>query len=124
MCQFCGYDYRTANAPAAPKETVKPVIGGVLIILGALVELYVGYILAWTGEAFSGITFGVSDFLTVCGAIVLLLGIVALLGGVLAIMRKHYGLAVLGGVLAIPGGVIPGLVGLILVAMSHDEFKK
>jgi hypothetical protein len=39
-------------------------------------------------------------------------------------MRKFYGLAVLGGVLAVPGFVIPGLVGLILVAMSHDEFKK
>jgi uncharacterized protein (DUF983 family) len=124
VCQFCGYDYRTANAPAAPKETVKPIIGGVLIILGALVELYVGYVLAWTGEAFSGITFGMSDFLTVCGAIVLLLGIVALLGGVLSIMRKVYGLAILGGILSIPGGVIPGLVGLILVAMSHEEFKK
>jgi len=124
VCQFCGHDYRMANAPAAPKETVKPIIGGVLIILGAMVELYVGYVLAWTGEAFSGITFGMSDFLTVCGAIVLILGIVALLGGVLAIMRKVYGLALLGGILSLPGGLIPGLVGLILVAMSHDEFKK
>ena len=124
MCQFCGYDYRTANAPAAPKETVKPIIGGVLIILGALVELYVGYVMAIAGEAFSGITFGVSDILTVCGAIVLLLGIISLLGGIFAIMRKMYGLALLGGILSIPGGVIPGLVGLILVAMSHDEFKK
>jgi hypothetical protein len=124
VCQFCGYDFRTANAPAAPKETVKPIIGGVLVLIGGLIELYVGYVLAWTGEAFSGITFGVSDFLTVCGAIVLLLGIVAVLGGIFAIMRKFYGLAVLGGVLAVPGFVIPGLVGLILVAMSHDEFKK
>lgn len=124
VCQFCGYDYRIANAPAAPKETVKPIIGGVLIILGALVELYVGYVMAIAGEAFSGITFGVSDILTVCGAIVLLLGIISLLGGIFAIMRKMYGLALLGGILSIPGGVIPGLVGLILVAMSHDEFKK
>lgn len=124
VCQYCGYDYRTANAPAAPKETVKPILGGVFVILGAIVELYAGYVMAVAGEAFSGITFGMSDILTTCGAIILLLGIIALLGGVFAIMRKMYGLALLGSILSIPGGVLPGLIGLILVAMSHDEFKK
>jgi hypothetical protein len=124
VCQYCGYDFRMANAPAAPKETVKPLIGGALIILGAVVEFYWGYALIWSGDVLSWMPFDIGSILTMCGAILVILGIIALLGGVLAIMRKMYGIAMLGGILALPGAFIFGLIGLILVAMSHEEFKK
>jgi hypothetical protein len=64
-----------------------------------------------------------SGILAACGAIMLLLGLIGLLGGIFAIQRKHFGIAVLGGVLALPGWFIPALVGLILVAVSKDEFE-
>jgi len=43
-------------------------------------------------------------------------------GGVFALMKKHYGLAVLGGVFSIVS--ILGLVGLILVIVGRTRFEK
>jgi len=122
VCPYCGHDFRMAAAgqAAAKKQTVMPVLGGVFILIVAVAYIIIGAWMAIGGEAFLGITLGASIVLTVCGAILILLGIIALLGGIFAVQRKHFALALLGGVLVIPS--ILGLVGLILVAVSHDEF--
>jgi len=44
------------------------------------------------------------------------------LGGVFAIQREHFTLALMGGIFSIPS--IIGIVGLILVVMSKDEFSQ
>lgn len=109
-------------APTAKKESAMPTIGGILIIIAGILELIVAAGLIAGGTALLGISFGGSGFLVVCGVIVAILGLVALLGGVFAIQRKHFGLAVLGGILGLLGWFIPGLIGLILIAISRDEF--
>lgn len=123
VCPYCGHDFRMAAAgqAAAKKQTVMPVLGGVFILIASLGWIVIGAWMAIAGEAFMGITIGTSAILTACGAIMILLGIIALLGGIFAIQRKHFGLAILGGVFVLPS--ILGLVGLILVAVSHDEFS-
>jgi hypothetical protein len=104
------------------KHTAMPVIGGVLIIIGGLIELVIGGLLAAGGTALMGLTFGGSGFLVVCGAILVILGIIALIGGIFAIQRRNFGFAIVGGLLALGGWFIPALIGLILVAVSREEF--
>jgi hypothetical protein len=111
-------------APAQPakKKSVMPIVGGILIIVGGIIELYWGAAFIWTSNALPFDFFDFGDILEICGAILLILGIVAILGGVLAIMRKKFGIAVLGGILGLLGAFILPLIGLILVAVSKDEF--
>lgn len=56
-----------------------------------------------------------------CGVIVLILGVLAILGGIFAIQRKSFALALIGAIFTIPS--ILGLIGLILIAVSRDEFN-
>jgi hypothetical protein len=103
-----------------------PVIGGILIIIAGLIEIGSGGLLIAGGAATSSIPIvggDIGGILAVCGAIWLILGIIALLGGIFAIQRKSFGIAVLGGILGLAGYFIPALIGLILVAVSKDEFK-
>ena len=78
---------------------------------------------------YGGIGGLVTTIIMIVGLIPVLLGIFAILGGASAIGRKHHGMAVFGGICAmlILGPVfitnILGLVSLILVAVSHDEFS-
>jgi hypothetical protein len=105
-------------------KTVKPVLGGLFIVLGSLGYLFMGGIYVTAGEfvvAIPGVEGFVSDILLICGIILLLLGIVSLLGGILAMVRKAWGVALLAGILTLPS--LLGLIGLILVAISRDEFK-
>ncbi len=125
MCPYCGHDYRVAMAGqgmAPKKESAMPIVGGILVIIASLIELGVGGLFAAGGTALFGVSLGATGFLVACGAIVIILGIIALLGGIFAIQRKHFGIAVLGGIFSLLGLFIFGLIGLILIAVSRDEF--
>jgi predicted nucleic acid-binding Zn ribbon protein len=130
VCPYCGKDYRVQAAPAAKKKSVMPLVGGILILVGGVLALLAGIGLVASVGAFDALTIvdveGVdmfNDLLTACGIIFIILGLVGVLGGVFALMRKHFGLAILGGVFALAGWFIPALIGLILVGMSKDEFE-
>ena len=130
VCQYCGHDYRMQAAPAGPKEkSLLPVVGGILILIGGLLEILMGVGLVFSSGVldsimlvdFEGVDF-VEDLLDICGAIFIILGIIGVLGGIFGVLRKSYGLAVLGGVFALPGWFVPALIGLILVAISKKDF--
>lgn len=123
VCAFCGHDYRMQMMPQVPqrKDSAMPVAGGVLILIGSLVYFLIGGLMAASGAALLGWTLGGSGVIVGCGIVVLLLGVIALLGGIFAIQKKHFGIAIIGGVLVIPS--ILGLIGLILVAVSKDSFE-
>jgi predicted nucleic acid-binding Zn ribbon protein len=125
VCPYCGHDFRGVMQPqpAQKKETAMPLIGGILILIGGVIELIIGAILAVGGTALIDITFGGSGLLVACGIIIAIVGIVAIMGGIFAIQRRNFGLAIVGGVLALGGYFIPGLIGLILIAVSKDEFQ-
>ena len=126
VCPFCGHDYRAtmAGQTAKPKEdSILPVVGGALIIVGALVYFYIAYAALVAGNALSWVPLiDMESIMTVCGALFAILGIVAVMGGVFGIMKRHYGLAVLGGVLSILSVI--GLIGMILVIVGKDSFKE
>jgi len=108
--------------PPAVEKTGKPVAGGALIIVGAVVGIIMGIFFLIGSALFMPIPIAAGLF-AICGAIWLILSIIAMVGGVFAIKRTHFGLAILGGILSlIFGGFIFGLIGLILVALSKKEF--
>lgn len=145
VCPYCGKDYRAvmAGQTAAPphEKGMLSIVGGILILISGIVGLAIGGIfLAVNLSSLSsyGIPGNLSDqlesILRVCGAIFVILGILALLGGVFGVMRKHFGLVILGGVTGLLacapfafGGylailpVLP-LVGLILVGVAKKDF--
>ena len=120
VCPYCGHDFRVQMAPPKKEKSGLPIAGGVLIIIASLMYFAIGGIIAAGSTLALFGTLGASSIGILCGVVIIVLGIVALLGGAFAVMRKHFGLAVLGGVLVIPS--ILGLIGLILVAVSHDSF--
>jgi hypothetical protein len=111
-------------------------IGGALILVAGLMGLALGAIfltidvnqLDQYGISVSGATDMLEDILNVCGTILVILGLVAILGGVFGVMRKHFGLVILGGVFGLlcigPWflGSLLALVGLILVAVARKDF--
>ena len=109
------------------ERTWKPVVGGVLILIGALVGIISGAILMWGGAMFLSIPMvgdAMAGILATCGIILVILGLIGLLGGIFAVMRRYWGLAILGGIFSmLTGYFILGLIGLILVAISKREFS-
>ena len=111
--------------PPPVQKTAKPIVGGILIILGALVGITLGaFLIIGTAWLIPFDITGFAGIFTICGAVWLILGIIGFIGGIFAAMRKSYGLAITGGIFSmITGGIIFGLIGLILVAISKSEFQ-
>ena len=111
-----------AGPQVEKKESAMPLIGGILVILASIGYLVVGAVFVAGGSMWSMIDMDWGGTgLAVCGAVVLILGVVALLGGVFAIQRKNFVLALLGAIFVLPS--ILGIIGLILIAVSKSEFK-
>ena len=120
-------DNSLPDSTAPPIKSNRPVIGGVCILGSGLLAIVNGaYSIAYTRiplelEQFKGLV-------DTCSAIVLILGVIAIAGGFLALSRRNFVLSIIG---AIAGmltasflvGAILGLVGIIMVASSRDEFS-
>lgn len=145
VCQYCGHDYRAQAGPAVPKEkSMLSLVGGILILVSGIVGLAMGGVFIIAADAVSegtdeladwglGDVGDVGDWLTdvllVCGGIMIVIALIVVLGGVFGIMRKHWGLVIVGGVLGLLFtwplyfiGSVCALVGLILVAVSKKDF--
>jgi hypothetical protein len=103
------------------KDSAMPLVAGILIILGSLIYLGGGAAIIAGATLWSWADIEEGGFAAVCGGIVLVLGVVSLLGGIFAIQKRNFVMALLAGILTIPS--VLGLVGLILVAVSKDEFS-
>ena len=95
-----------------------PLIGGILIILCSLVYLGGGGVIAGGSAFFFAVGGGWG---VLCGALLIVLGIFALIGGIFAMQRRNFAIALIAGILVVPS--ILGLIGLILVVVAKDEFK-
>lgn len=139
ICPYCGHDYRYYQAKPSKPRTIKPAIGGLLIMVAGVAAIAMGLLFLalepsdleeWGYTPSPGTDISLSQmasFLEVCGAVVLLCGVIAIIGGVVAVMRKSFALAVVGGVFGIIGlgffiGAAVALVGIILLALSRSEF--
>lgn len=110
------------------EKTWMPLTAGILTIVSAAMKLItaigaaIGLTIYTTG---SDCSIGISETAILIGIMVpfLVLGIVALIGGIYALRRKKWGMALAGSIAAfLPSGII-GVVAIILVSISKNEFE-
>lgn len=128
-CSMCGgsdgmiQDY-SDHIMRVSTNTSKPAVGGVLLIIGGVLALFNGIIIFALGS----VTVSVGGSLTCCGGLELLFGIGALVGGISALQRSGFTWALIGAVLCLISvgplfiSSLLGLVALILIATSQNEF--
>ena len=121
------------GAPAKP-QTMMPMIGGIMLIVAGILSIANwGYILAFfatdpTVAGFMGMVPGLATLVFVCGAIFIVLSIITLLGGVMAMRRKMWGLALVGSILGLFTIGFFGIssllsfIALIVLIIARKEF--
>jgi hypothetical protein len=65
----------------------------------------------------------VPGLLTSMGILTIILAILSLVGGIFALQRKMWGLALAGSIGAFLTAIILGIPAIILIALSKKEFK-
>jgi hypothetical protein len=102
--------------------TWKPTVGGILAIIAGALQVIMGIVIAALGGiigAFFGIVWP-----SVFGAPLIILGIIAVVGGIYALKRKIWGLALAGSICAlIDPWFILGVLAIIFVSLGKGEFK-
>ena len=124
----------------AVEKTWKPIVAGILNIVGGALRI-VGAIVLLMGVMFfipvvvsvgpgpapdmpNWMIPGVLSTILIIGLIFLLIvGIIPIIGGIYALQRKKWGLALAGSIVAILGSSVMGILATIFVAMSKDEFE-
>ena len=112
------------------ERTWKPTTAGVLTIIAGTVELIVGIGIATVGViggSLIGWLFGVGllgGFLSIIGVPLIVLGILAVIGGICALNRRTWGLALAGSICALIGPwAILGLLSIVFVSLGKGEFE-
>lgn len=111
------------------EKTNKPLIGGILsIISGALAILGTFSYSIGLGDPGSG--FGKGDMPPFVPSIIfglsipaILIALLAITGGVLAILKKRWNWSLAGSIAAIFSLILLGIPAVILIALSKDEFE-
>ena len=103
------------------ERTWKPTVAGILAIIGGAIETILGLVIATVGSI--GWFFGV-PWVSVIGAPLIILGIIAIVGGTYALRRRIWGLALAGSICALigPWGLL-GLLAIIFVSLGKGEFE-
>jgi uncharacterized membrane protein HdeD (DUF308 family) len=108
------------------EKTWKPMVAGILAIIAGVALVVIGpEILALPGRilAFPFIRSLASTAFAV-GAVFVILGIIAIVGGIYALKRRSWGLALAGSICALPAGFLLGILAIIFVIMGRDEFDE
>jgi hypothetical protein len=112
--------------------------GGILSIVGGSFEIIFGAVVTaltmigvipgvfrpfppmpWSGERFE---IHIMPSFTYLGVPLLVLGIVAIVGGVSALRRKSFGLSLAGAICALPSQIL-GILAIIFVSLSKRELE-
>jgi hypothetical protein len=116
------YAYPYGGYYPQPPNPQLPVAGGVLTIISGAIGIL------WVTLLFSDPFLGFLGFGT-CFAISLVLSIMAIIGGIMALMRRMFPLAIIGAICGMFSfsffgiGFVLGLIGLILIAVGKDAFN-
>ncbi len=117
------------------EKTWKPVAGGICSIVGgafaAIGGVLLGFFGMWTTGMMSGMwgnyqmmPWGTNMF-GLFGLPAIVLGGVAVVGGIFAIKRQQWGLALAGAICAVitPMSFVLGAVAVVFIALSRGEFE-
>jgi len=107
--------------------------GGVLSIVGGALEVIAGGILAglivvmvmrdwpeWGNGIMTPIV--IPSWASIVAGALLVLGIIAIVGGISALRRKRFGLCLAGAICALPS-VILGIPAIVFMSLSKKEFE-
>ena len=114
--------------------------GGVLSIIGGLLELVAGGVVMGIGIMGIGGPFwfipeipwfpgkeivlgAIPAVIITVGIIILALGAIGVAGGISALNRKSFGLSLAGAICVVPPTVILGMLAIIFVSLSKREFR-
>ena len=112
ICIKCGV--RLAKAEAVGRRWMPTAAGILSIIAGVIAFLLFILVAAMDGpEGVAGAIFGLA---------LIAIGIVAIVGGVFALRRRIWGLALAGAICSVPGSLILGIPAIVFIAMSKREF--
>jgi hypothetical protein len=111
------------------KKFTKPVIGGILSILSGALGI-VGIINYAIGLGAAGSGFGKGDMPPFVPSIIfgmsipaIVIAILAITGGIFAILRKYWGWSLASSIAASLSLIILGIPAIVLIALSKDEFQ-
>lgn len=115
------------------EKTWIPKVAGILSIVAGVINLLAVFLMAIGAFMVQGvfgffavpfwIPFNASIILFIMGFPFFVSGVLSILGGIYAIQRKKWGLALTGSILAFFPYCILGLVSIILLALSKEEFE-
>lgn len=130
-------DYNPEQNQQQSKPSSLPLIAGIFLIIAGLLGLFTwASALALDSSMIENVlppdspisAEQLQSFLMTCGIIGAVLSIFVLVGGIVALKRKAWGLALIGGILGLFTigpmllGSVLSLIGLILVVISRKEF--
>jgi hypothetical protein len=103
------------------ERTWKGTTAGILTIIGGVVGIAAGAIIATVGAAF---LLGIPglEMIAGIGGGMIATGVIALIGGIFALRRKSWGFALAGAILALFPIVPLGVLAIIFVSMAKKEF--
>ena len=103
------------------EKTWKPTTAGILAIIAGALQVIFGIVVAAVGSI--GWFFGMG-WLSAFGAPLIIVGIIAIVGGIYALKRSLWGLALAGSICALVGPwFILGVLAIIFVSLGKREFK-
>jgi len=121
------------GAPPAKPKTILPMIAAILMIVAAIDGMSLWVFIAFLGGMMAGL-FGslagpLQTLFYICGAIMVIFGIIEILGGIMALRRKMWGLALIGSILGLFflgwlgfEASLLSFISLILLVISKKEF--
>ena len=95
------------------------VIGGSDQPIGASAARYVSYSMGLGGEPGSAF---ITTLIAILSAMLIVPGLLSILGGVCALKRTMWGMALTGSVVTFLASVVPGIPAIVLTALSKKEF--
>ena len=112
------------------QKTWKPTTAGILSIFAGAIGVIIGIGFAAIGAIEKGLLaqFGIpylGQLMAGVAAVPIVLGIVGIIGGIYALRRKVWGLALAGAICALfilPFGILVGLLAIIFLTLGKNEF--
>ena len=138
-CQPCADQVFTGRSPTGPAKNhsglltaggVLGIIGGVFGLLNVLVIVFYGVMMASlfsADEEFEDSSDGIWIMLVIFGAmgiVLTALSVMAIVGGISALKRRRFGLALGGSICCVIPSSVFGILAIVFIAMSKDEFEK
>ena len=112
----------TVGSQNKPVSSWKSTTAGILNIIAGVLAIILSLMMFRRHEVIGLLNHG--GRWRIWGIIALLLGIMSIIGGIFALMRKAWGAALAGAITALyPWGIF-GILAIIFVAMAKQEFSK